>query len=756
MLIRHLEVENFLGHERERISLPEEGLFLLSGESGSGKSSFIVDAVAYALFGAVATRARKQQELINRNHPDKPVVVRVMFEFADAQPLVVARGIDERGASWAKAYEPDPDDPDSSTLLAEGAQPVARYLRRRIGGMTWRQFYAAFVARQSEISLLTTLSGRERKEKIHQMLGMRELEKTEELIAGALRRVRAEVDQLERSLGGVSLAEMRQRLHEAGEEAKQRAERLEGARRRHAAAKRRAEETRQRVEPLRRARADRERRAELEARIAVVREAAERQRKAEEVRRRIPDLKAARDEAQRERELLAEAYQRSREHARAERELAVLEERRSELRAKLLPLVPVAVTAGGEAVAEQAGLDPRALRDEEQRLISTLSSRRERLAEIDEQMRRLADTGECYACLRPFAGEAEHDEALHALRERRSELEAEIARLDARSKELAAARPQLEELEKLDAKVAQVRERREEIAAQGAVEEDLESLTQRGKQAAKRMEDAQRELAAAEARVQEADPEAPQELKRLEDELAGLSQVSFDASELERLEGELAEAERQEAALSGSLPELERSVGEAERVVESAKRELKGREHELEQLERLRSRLLAHERLQAIVRAYKVHLAGEIRPALEEIGSEMLQRVSGGRMRQMKIADDNYEIEVVTSDGYTLPAVMLSGGEEIRANICLRLALTRLVSQRTGVPLGFLILDEPLPAQDPGHVERILELLQSLRPFYRQQFIISHVGNLRHADAIDYVLDFKSPQGAERIELTAA
>jgi exonuclease SbcC len=117
---------------------------------------------------------------------------------------------------------------------------------------------------------------------------------------------------------------------------------------------------------------------------------------------------------------------------------------------------------------------------------------------------------------------------------------------------------------------------------------------------------------------------------------------------------------------------------------------------------------------------------------------------------------NNYEIEVETMTGSWIKASSLSGGEDVRANLCLRLALTRLVSQRTGVPVRFLVFDEPLPSQDPGHIERIMELFDSLRPFYNQQMIITHVGDIENSDYVDYVLQFTAAQGRERIKLVQA
>jgi len=89
----------------------------------------------------------------------------------------------------------------------------------------------------------------------------------------------------------------------------------------------------------------------------------------------------------------------------------------------------------------------------------------------------------------------------------------------------------------------------------------------------------------------------------------------------------------------------------------------------------------------------------------------------------------------------------------VRANLALRLALTRLVSQRTGVPVGFLILDEPFINLDQGHVESALEVLGALKPFYPQAFIISHVGDLASSQHIDYRIAVESRKGSDRVKL---
>ncbi len=754
MQLRYIELDNFLGHEHEALSIPEEGMFVLTGDSGAGKSSLVVDAIGFALYGPNATRSRRQAELVNRDHQGEAMSVRVMFDLGGGESLVVSRGLDERGHSWAKAYEPDSEDPTASRLLAEGAQPVARLVRARLGGMSFQQFYAAFVARQSEIALLTSLKGAERKERIHRMLGMRELEKSADLISSGLRRAKAEVDQLERSLGGIDLDQRRHSMAQAAEELKTRRQQAQENETELGKLERRIAKIQGELEPLQ---ADAERVAErvrIDGELERADELLARSRKAEAVISREGEIKQAHASASGRREELLVRYQRSLEHAGERERAAALEEQRAELRARLLAALPVAVSASAGSEAE--ALDPRALRAEAERLEAEASALAEREAELAEQLTRLRDTGECYACLRGFESEREHGRVVAELEHR---LAASVAEREAKSDRrqlISALYPDLEALEDAEQGLRRVHQRIGEIESEGGISNDLDALKAEGVETAQTVDRLGAELSLIAKAHEDLDPGIGERVAELRRQRSALGVAPLGGTERKlELEGKLTSCRRELALLEGAGTEVERSLEAAIKELERQRGELEGFEHEITALEKLRQRMRAHEHLQTMLRGYQRRLADEIRPALSEIGSEMLQRISGGRHRALKISED-YEIEVETREGFTLPSAMLSGGEQIRANICLRLALTRLVSQRTGVPVGFLVFDEPLPSQDPGHVDRILELLESLRPFYRQQFIISHVGELRHADEIDYVIEFASGPGKDRVELVAA
>jgi exonuclease SbcC len=69
-----------------------------------------------------------------------------------------------------------------------------------------------------------------------------------------------------------------------------------------------------------------------------------------------------------------------------------------------------------------------------------------------------------------------------------------------------------------------------------------------------------------------------------------------------------------------------------------------------------------------------------------------------------------------------------SGGEEDLANLCLRIAISRMVGDRAGGDTSsMLVLDEVFGSQDAERRERILGALQHLQGVFQQVLLITHL-----------------------------
>ena len=119
---------------------------------------------------------------------------------------------------------------------------------------------------------------------------------------------------------------------------------------------------------------------------------------------------------------------------------------------------------------------------------------------------------------------------------------------------------------------------------------------------------------------------------------------------------------------------------------------------------------------------------------MERDASEMMERMTGGRFRL------ELHTETTTKDGSskgTLDVIVatemgarpyksLSGGERFRVDLALRVALTRLLTRRSGSTIDFLALDEGWGALDPEGITAMLDELRELHDEFPLVLTITH------------------------------
>jgi exonuclease SbcC len=769
MQLRHLELDNFLSHEKEQISFPAEGITFLDGASGAGKSSFIVDAVGYALFGAKATRAR-QDELRNVRHADEQMRVRADFQLPDGSMLCVERGLNAKGHVFARAFD------GQTTLLAEGAQPVERLVRQRLGGLSWQQFYAAYVARQSEIDALVTANGSRRREIVHRMLGVREIELAEKETQDRRTSAQVELTRASERVGGRTRDEIDETLATARSAEKDAAANLTSSEAQLASLLTQITETAERLAPAEemlrlRVEADRLRERGV-SRAPILADAQTRLAQQTALRKELAGEPAVLAEhAQLERQL-ADArglWEQVRERDALFAEQAAAQEQLAELNAR--QIVPVVHAANG-SLAERELPTAAVLRERRQALRAERALLEAEQARQREALTHLEADDSCPTCQRDFGGPQERKTATGQLHELLAGLTDQVQEITEEAEQLERLLPQAEEVEReqqrhakqisrVEAALAHVEARllpfslldlpdRERLQCEGAALrarfDELSDQVARLRLLREQLDETLAERVRALTNEQAADSDA---LAALD---ARLQEANWSAEDVAVLRESHTQLTIEQARVEGTLPGLREQLSQAHARKEDIERERDLLRDLLAERERCHRQVLCLERLVALLAAYKSQLAAEIRPALQTIASEALRHVSDGHHQALTLSED-YEVEVECADGQILKAASLSGGERTRLALCLRLALSRLVAERTGVPLRFLVLDESLSSSDPEHIERVLEVLDGLRPIFPQVFLISHVGELREADPIDYTVSFAGGTGESRVEL---
>ncbi|MGD1905918.1 MAG: exonuclease subunit SbcC [Leptolyngbyaceae cyanobacterium] len=129
-------------------------------------------------------------------------------------------------------------------------------------------------------------------------------------------------------------------------------------------------------------------------------------------------------------------------------------------------------------------------------------------------------------------------------------------------------------------------------------------------------------------------------------------------------------------------------------------------------------------------------------PQLETETNQILSRLSAhqlqvqfvtqrvGRNRHKPI--DTLDILIADAQG-TRPYETYSGGEAFRVNFSVRLALARLLAQRSGTPLQLLIIDEGFGSQDQTGCDRLIGAINAIASDFQCVLAVTHVPHFREA-----------------------
>ena len=76
---------------------------------------------------------------------------------------------------------------------------------------------------------------------------------------------------------------------------------------------------------------------------------------------------------------------------------------------------------------------------------------------------------------------------------------------------------------------------------------------------------------------------------------------------------------------------------------------------------------------------------------------------------------------------------MFSGGEAFRINFALRVALSRLLAERSGAPLPTLFVDEGFGTQAASGRERGLDVIRAIQEDFQRILVITHMEEIKEA-----------------------
>jgi exonuclease SbcC len=120
-------------------------------------------------------------------------------------------------------------------------------------------------------------------------------------------------------------------------------------------------------------------------------------------------------------------------------------------------------------------------------------------------------------------------------------------------------------------------------------------------------------------------------------------------------------------------------------------------------------------------------------PEVETEANRLLSRMTEGRMslrletQREKVTGGVAEtLDIVISDELgARPYEMYSGGESFRANLALRIAISKLLARRAGAQLQTLVIDEGFGSQDAQGRSLVIEAINSIQHDFERIIVVT-------------------------------
>lgn len=326
------------------------------------------------------------------------------------------------------------------------------------------------------------------------------------------------------------------------------------------------------------------------------------------------------------------------------------------------------------------------------------------------------------------------------LREQRSDLEAKLADLDTQMSNLAQS-PLQQTITQLEQQIAEIGYSLEQHKALREALQQAQSWRLRHQelvQAKQQLPLVQQQLQTLTQTLRErcAEQQAiAAEIAQLQRQLQQTPDYRVQIDALEQSLQQRQSWRDQKLARLGALQQQLQQLDQLQQQYDTQQQEL--------QTARQRSRVyreLAHAFGRNGIQALMIE---NLLPQLEAETNQILGRLSAnqlhvqfvtqraGRSRNAKLID-TLDILIADARG-TRPYETYSGGEAFRVNFAIRLALARLLAQRSGMTLQMLIVDEGFGTQDQEGCDRLIAAINAISSDFACILTVTHMPHFREA-----------------------
>ncbi|MGB3093412.1 MAG: SMC family ATPase [Candidatus Zixiibacteriota bacterium] len=775
MHLRSISLTNYRRFKSVELEFPD-GIVGIIGNNGAGKST-LMEAIAWTLFGTDASRTSKDQ--IKSISASKADVCQVILDFElHGDNFQVVREL--KGAT----HSVDASVIINKKVAARGNNPVNELVQRTLD-MDYRAFMTSFYAKQRELNALSDFQPHKRKELLARMLGI-------ETVDVALKSLRLDKRDLEVKLE-LDRSRLKDKA-ELEAERKEKSQNLSRLKDTHAATKEKFEsetsglkETEKSWKELKAKQEEHIRLSQKNGVVQTEKRSLEAQLKSqEEERMKLIGLDS---ESKRLQELLA-PYEETKKKVAALDEQRIKAEQQKVTQNQIkdfeafltrdrerLAFLKKELEPKGEIEKDLKGVNEKLVSVEKEleekrnlymRTEAASKSIRDEKAKLDSQLKHIEELGPdsvCDRCLRPM-GSDYHGIREHLLKEQR-ELEQKLKSIDGEKEKIKEEgqtlkeskielEKQKEHLQKSLEKLSGLEgERRNSEAGWKEKEKNLASLRQalknlgevhydqthhnRLKEEFEKLEETKQKSAALVAELKRL-PQVERStnelrgkielLKGKEDRLKeAISNLQFSEEEYRKVERNLEERRENVHSTELALKDISHQVEMVGKEIDQIEGEISKAARLAQSIKEWEEQQRYLERLDLLFSDFRVSLIGRIRPTLSRYAKTLFLDLCDNRYEDFEL-DEDYEI-LIQDQGEKFPLSRFSGGETDLANLCLRIAISLLISESSQVDFSFIILDEIFGSQDLLRKESILTALARLKNRFRQMFLITHIDDIK-------------------------
>jgi exonuclease SbcC len=209
-----------------------------------------------------------------------------------------------------------------------------------------------------------------------------------------------------------------------------------------------------------------------------------------------------------------------------------------------------------------------------------------------------------------------------------------------------------------------------------------------------------------------------------------IAEHSYDAKEHEKQELLYTQVRKEKDAISEELSKKKVEHTEIMGKITTLKSQLERNEAQKKQLQSKLDDKNDYDKLKAFMGEFKNKINSQIAPRISQLASEMYGSITRGKYQHIEVSNE-FDF-FIYDDGVRYPIERFSGGEVDLANLVLRIAISKTLSELSGSGgVGFLAFDEVFGSQDEERRFEIMEAFHTIKEQYRQIFLISHESEIK-------------------------